>query len=140
MLLQSVSKYNFAFEGAIDEEGEAALCRIAALCASVPTKGRQLRQPLPSAKPCEHLDTLMLLFARAVAAAPRLLALATAATVAPGIKPDSCKVVPPPKPTKGIARALQKAQEEYEGDYTRSASPLIDSSTPPPSHKEIAVH
>ena len=32
---------------------------------------------------------------------------------------EGCEVVLPPKPTKGILRALQKAQEEYEGDYTR---------------------
>ena len=32
---------------------------------------------------------------------------------------EGCEVVTPPKPVKGLIRLLQKAQEEYEGDYTR---------------------
>lgn len=103
-------------QGALDAQGEATLARIGELCDTVDTKGRELRQPLPSADPPHALSTLMLLMERAIAAGPRLLALAEDAI-------SGCKqwavVVAPPKPTKGVLRSLQKVQEEYDGDYTR---------------------
>ena len=52
LLLQTVGKYDAAFEGKLDGAGEAALERVAELCADTSaTKGRTLRQLQPSAKP-----------------------------------------------------------------------------------------
>ena len=44
-----VANYTAAFEGQIDEAGEAELARVSDLCCS--SKGREIRQPLPSARP-----------------------------------------------------------------------------------------
>ena len=108
-----VANYTAAFEGQIDEAGEAELARVSDLCCS--SKGREIRQPLPSARPKEDPATLMQLMGLALQAVPKLQQLARDAVEGR----EGCEVVLPPKPTKGILRALQKAQEEYEGDYTR---------------------
>jgi len=115
LLLQTVNKYSAAFESVMDAEGEAVLERIEKMCMDITTKGRTLRQPLVSAHPKESLDTLMLLLDLAIQAGPKLTTLARNAIS--GL--EGCEVVVSPKPTKGLARALQKAQEEYESDYTR---------------------
>ena len=115
LLLQTVNKYSAAFEGIMDAAGEVALERIEQMCTGVAAKGRALRQPLVSAHPKESLDTLMLLLDLAIQAVPKVSALAHDAIS--GL--EGCEVVGAPKPTKGLARALQKAQEEYESDYTR---------------------
>ena len=115
LLLQTVNKYSAAFEGVMDATGEASLERIETMCKGYTTKGRRLRQPLVSAHPKESLDALMLLMDLAIQAGPKLATLARDAIG--GL--DGCEVVVAPKPTKGLARALQKAQEEYESDYTR---------------------
>ena len=117
MLLQTVTKYDAAFEGQMDEAGEAALERIGALCQTIDAKGRTLRQPLPSAHPKTALATLMLLMDLAIQAGPKLLSFVRDAIAAVGN--EGTEVMVPPKPTKGLARALQKTLEEYEGDYTR---------------------
>eukprot|EP00966_Prymnesium_polylepis_P247779 5729505-Prymnesium_polylepis.1 len=85
------------------------------MCEPVSAKGRTLRQPLPSATPKEDLATLMQLMGLAIQAGPKLKQLARDAVAGR----EGCEVVVAPKPTKGLARALQKCQEEYEGDYTR---------------------
>eukprot|EP00966_Prymnesium_polylepis_P064351 1492089-Prymnesium_polylepis.1 len=96
MLLQTVSKYQAAFDGELDTEGEEAIARVAKLCEPVRAKGRSLRQPLPSALPREHLGTLMQLLGLALHAAPKLERLARDAVV-----------------------GREGCEEEYEGDYTR---------------------
>ena len=74
-----------------------------------------MRQPLPSALPCSHPSTLMRLFSAALYAAPELHKMATAAVAGR----SGCEVLASPKPVKDIKRCMQKAQEEYGGDYTR---------------------
>jgi len=115
LLMQNVDKYDAAFEAMLDPDDEVLLERVCALCAPFEAKGRTLRQALPSALPPESLATLILLLDLAIQAGPRLLQLAKDAVA----HQDGCEVVAPPRPTKGIARALQKTLEEYGGDYTR---------------------
>ena len=117
LLLQTVSKYDAAFEGQMNQAGEGSLERIGALCEAVSAKGRTLRQRLPSALPCTSLATLMLMLDLAIQAGPNLLGLAQETAAAVGN--EGVEVMMPPKPTKGLPRALQKTLEEYEGDYTR---------------------
>ena len=116
LLLATVEKYDAAFErSAMVDGGEMALARISNLCESVVTKGRELRQPLPSALPCTEQATLMMLLNLAVHASAELNKLADDALASGG----QCEVLRSPKPVKGIHRCMQKVQEEYEGDYTR---------------------
>lgn len=115
MLLQTVAMYDAAFEGQLTEAGEAALEHVATMCAPFKAKGRSMRQHLPSALPKEHLGTLMQLMGLAIQAAPKIKELAEDCIDGR----EGCVIMFPSKPTKGMARALQKTQEEYEGDYTR---------------------
>ena len=121
LLLQTVSKYDANFELALGLDGEACLERIAMLCKPLTaTKGRTLRQHLPSAKPRESLETLLLLLDQAIQANEKLKQLALAAVSVLGDGDSAlAEVIFAPKPTKGIVRAIQKVQEEYDSDYTR---------------------
>jgi hypothetical protein len=127
MLLKSVDRCDATFESSVDaggrEDSEATLRRIAALCESIPTKGWALRQPLPSAADAKSLDTLMRLMERAISAATMVIAVAHAAVAAVG-GTAGCEVIVPSKPTKGIARALMKVQEESTHDCWKALAHL----------------
>ena len=119
LLLSTVEKYDATFErSAMVPGGEEALKRIGELCASVTTKGRDLRQPLPSALPCTEQATLMMLLNLAIHASTELNQLADDAILGADCE-AGCEVLRSPKPVKGVHRCMQKVQEEYEGDYTR---------------------
>ena len=119
LLLSTVEKYDATFErSAMVPGGEEALRRIGELCASVTTKGRELRQPLPSALPCTEQATLMMLLNLAIHASTELNQLADEAILGADCA-AGCEVLRSPKPVKGVHRCMQKVQEEYEGDYTR---------------------
>ena len=119
LLLSTVEKYDATFErSAMVPGGEEALRRIGELCASVTTKGRDLRQPLPSALPCTEQATLMMLLNLAIHASTELNQLADDAILGADCE-AGCEVLRSPKPVKGVHRCMQKVQEEYEGDYTR---------------------
>ena len=119
LLLSTVEKYDATFErSAMVPGGEEALRRIGELCASVTTKGRDLRQPLPSALPCTEQATLMMLLNLAIHASTELNQLADEAILGADCA-AGCEVLRSPKPVKGVLRCMQKVQEEYEGDYTR---------------------
>ena len=108
--------------------GERGLELVHSLAVEVTTKGRAIRQPIPSSYPVEHLQTLMRLYEIALTAYPKLLETVNDAvdalhrsneTDGNGVRLGRAEVVKSPKPTKGLKRALQKAQEEYDGQYTR---------------------
>lgn len=121
LLLQTVEKYDATFNTLpelLDQSGvgEIILQRIAVLCRSITCKTSCLQQPLPSAHRANDIKTLMILLQLAMQAAPILQTLAKDAVRHAG---NHCAVLAGPKPTKGIRRALAKALEEYEGDFTR---------------------
>ena len=142
-LLTTVEKYDSVFEDCImREHGEADLSEIRSLSESFlgvvspdsepqQTKGRDLRQICPSSSPPEAKQTLLRLLHMALTAYRPLLEIAQAACrhASAAAEPPkryadnerSCdiRVLHSSAKTKGVRRCLAKAQEEYEGDYTR---------------------
>ena len=117
MLMMTVEKYSQVYNAMLGQEEEEALERLGELCQTATTKGRQLRQIMPSASPATDPDTLMRLLAVAVQAQERLQDICNDAAK---LVPDA-EIVIPPHPIKGVKRCLQKVQEEYEVQSCRLA-------------------
>lgn len=117
LMLKASQHCETVFNEAIYQEngGAATLSRMGARCATVQTKGNQLRQPAQSSLPPTSLHTLLYLLKQAMHAGPFLQRLMDQGIA--GI--DGCKILTPPNPTKNISRALEKAHSKYMGDYTR---------------------
>lgn len=110
MLMMTVEKYSQVYNAMLGQDEEESLERLGELCRGITTKGRQLRQIMPSAAPATDPDTLMRLLALAIQAQERLQDICNDAAK---LVPDA-EVVIPPHPIKGVKRCLQKVQEEYE--------------------------
>jgi hypothetical protein len=113
LLMMTVQKFNGAFESSLTKQDEEALERLTTLCTSIRTKGRSLRQDLPTSKQATELSTLMYLLSLAIESQTRIQLLCEDAIR--GIK----GAVIIPGGIKKILRCLQKSQEEYGGEYTR---------------------
>jgi len=101
------------------KDGEEALEYIGSLCLDLAhMKGRELRQRPPIKHAPTSATTLIELLRIAVDAGPELDRLARDALRGAQTQ-QKCEIVKPRKPTKGLQRAVQKVQEEYDGDYTR---------------------
>ena len=128
LLLQAVSKYDANFELALGLDGEACLERIAVLCKPFTgVKGRTLHQHLPSAKPKESLETLLLLLDQAIQANEKLKQLALAAVSALGDGGSAlAEVIFAPKPTRASSERSKRCSRSMtrttRGCWTTHAS------------------
>ena len=148
-LLTTVEKYDRVFEDCVrgEKSGEESLGKIMKLAKAaalvlepggelvkpedLPVKGHQLRQMNPGSEPPEKRSTLLKLMHMALTSYDPLMQIALEACQVAcerqGKEPPknvndqsaACHVLVATNKTKGIRRCLAKAQEEYEGDYTR---------------------